>query len=133
MTYTLEADQARGRFTHRTLLDLAYRRRIPGTTPNQFARSAPWWTDAEREATFAEDGTLRLSLPYFLLALLGAFRLSSMYELTRQIREATHDDWRRAMRIAIAHEPDLADDIETLVSVARLEKMLCWESPTPVN
>ncbi len=99
--------------------------RAPDGTPVDVIEGhEAWWQEALADAATNRDeqGSPILPLPYLVLMKLTASRVQDIADVTRMLGGASDDDLARVRAIAGRHAADLREDIESLISLGRMER-----------
>lgn len=83
----------------------------------------PWIAQALIEAQQNRDlqGLPILPLPYFVLMKFRSGRAQDVADLTRMLGQAAEDRLNEVRRVVAAFEPEAVDDLESLISLGRME------------
>lgn len=83
----------------------------------------PWIAQALIEAEQNRDlqGLPILPLPYFVLMKFRSGRAQDVADLTRMLGQAAEDRLNEVRRVVAAFEPEAVDDLESLISLGRME------------
>jgi len=94
-----------------------------GTQVDIIEGREPWWPEAFAEARNNLDlqGLPVLPLPYLVLMKLQASRVQDVADVTRMPGQASDEALEAARAVVARHGPELAEDLESLIALGRLE------------
>ena len=104
-----------------------------GTSVDVIAGEDEWVGQALSEASTNLDpqGAPVLPLPYLVLMKLGASRVQDLADVSRMLGRASIEHLDRVRAVVRSHAPELADDLERLIHLGRLESGELDSSPDP--
>jgi len=95
---------------------------LPDGTPlDVLEENAAWVAEAMAAPAPGPDGLPVIALPYLVLLKMRASRGIDIGDLTRMLGAADEADLERTRRVIRAHLSDAEEDLESLISLGRLE------------
>ena len=94
-----------------------------GTPVDIIEGDAPWWPEALAEARENLDASHAPVLPLAYLAMMKirSGRVQDSADVARMLGAATDEDLGRVRTVVAKHDPELAEDLESLIALGKLQ------------